>query len=225
MKGIEAGDTILITTDVTVGALSMMGGSMTVTAKYFAQRGDVNILVWGTHWDALVVYRTVLEPIFKDLEYGKQVVFYGYIPGQETAVAKLADDIPGLLTVDYFGTPTEDLPIMNGITNAADIDMIFTFDTWGARGYYVGHWFERYGTKICAATSGAAIATIETQFSTGQLVGAAIDARGGAELELLFHMPGRASVTTDTLSLTHSFVLLLLVIGNIQYLRKRAEET
>jgi len=222
MEDLQPGDIIVISSDCTVGGLASVGGSIEVTLKYFVERGDVKIIIWGTHWDAHVVFQTVMAPILEDLEYGTQYVFFGYIPGAEVAVAKLADDILGILTTDFYGTPITDLSVMDGINDANDIDVLFSYDTWGSLDYYIGHWHSRYNSKIAAGILGQSMSVAEAQFAAKQLVGISGDARGAAELEQYLKIPGRASIITDTLSLSHMLVLILLAIGNIQYFLERS---
>lgn len=228
MKNVSSGGTVVLSNDCGVNALYNLGGGMAVVGKYFAERGDVKIIIWGMSADTFIVYQQVFKPIFEQtkLKYGEDYVLIGYIPGGESAVAKLADDIPGIVKADYFGTPISNIPLMKNIINAKSINLVFTWDTGDTRDYYVAHWFQRYGTKICIGVVALNAIDLETKLAAGQIVGGTADIRGGAELELNFHYLGTSIHGTDILSITHIYVLVLLVLGNIVFfIQKRSAKS
>lgn len=199
MESVPSGGTIILSQDCGVNAIYNLGGVMGVVAKYYAERGDVKIIIWGTAVDTYIVYEQMFEPILEKLEYGTDYVLIGYVPGRETAIAKLAKDIRGVITTDYFGKPLDEIPLMKEIKDAGDIDMIFTFDTTDTREYYVAHWGSQFGSKIVATVVALNEIHIETMLEAGQIVAGAADIRGGAELELHFNYLGTSIVGTDTM--------------------------
>jgi hypothetical protein len=225
MREVPSGGAIVMSLDHSVGAATNVRGQERVIARFFGQRGDVRILIWGIHQDTFVNFQTNIEPILQeyDMEYGKDYVLLGYLPGQETAVAKLADNVRAF-SVDHFNNPVNDLEALEGLQDASDIDKVFTFDTSQATDYYIGHWYQRYDTQICGSYLGQYISTAEAQLSAGQLQAISGDIRGAAELEAEFDFPPESARITDTMSLTHSLILLLLLIGNVQYYLSRREK-
>jgi hypothetical protein len=63
-----------------------------------------------------------------------------------------------------------------------------------------------------------------TFWRAGDMVGFLGGSRGSAEMELLIGEPGAALATTDTLSLSHVYLILLIIIGNLGYIIKRLGE-
>jgi hypothetical protein len=47
-------------------------------------------------------------------------------------------------------------------------------------------------------------------------------ARAAAEFESLINKPGEAAVTTDTLSTSHLWLVILIIIGNIGFILERS---
>lgn len=222
MDDVPEGGTVWMSLDSAIGGMIETGGSMVVTAKYFTNdRPDVHIIFVGMHYDSLLAFKSYIQPIVKDREYGVDYVWLGYIPGADAAISKLADDIKGIIYTDFEGTPVSELPIMDNINNANDIDLLFSYDTYGHAWSYVGHWQARYNTKIALGPMTSGLSTAAMYFTAGQIVGLVAGTRGSAELEQLTGYLGFASSTVDALNLGLILVLVLLVICNVGYWGKR----
>jgi len=225
MESVPAGGTVILSLDHSVGAATNVRGQEQALARYYASRGNVKIIILGTHQDTYVNYLAYCKPVFDEfkLEYGKNYILFGYIPGLETGIAKLADDMRAFST-DHFGTPINTLSVMNNIKNANDINVVYTMDTSGVSQFYIGQWYQRYKTKIVGVFLGQEISQAEAQYKAGQLAAISGDIRGAAELEKVFGYTPKSAKITDTMSLTHGLILILLVLGNVQYfLSKRSE--
>jgi hypothetical protein len=220
MKNVPSGGTVVLSIGFGVNALVNFGGQCLVATKYFADRGDVKIIIWGSSTDTMAVYEQLLRPALVKKQYGVDYVVLGYFSGGETGVAKLSDDIAGVFKTDTFGTPIEKLPIMTGIQDASDIALLMTFDNSYERNWYVGQWYQRYQSKIVVTVVAIDLIDVERMMAAGQLVGGSSDVRGAAELEIYFGYPGRSVIGTDVSSLGHAYMILLLIFGNIQEIMK-----
>jgi hypothetical protein len=91
------------------------------------------------------------EQLFSEIDtmgklYGRDYVYLGYTPGGVTAIAMMADNLLKLVSVDYKGTPFDQLPdngaILKGITSAKDFDLLLLIQGGGAGGFesYMGPW-------------------------------------------------------------------------------------
>jgi len=58
-------------------------------------------------------------------------------------------------------------------------------------------------------------------YNAGQIKGMVTGARGGAEIELLTGYLGAGISSADVLSVTHLYLLLLVIAGNIAYFVER----
>lgn len=214
---VPQGGTVVMSLDSAMGGIIETGGAMAVTTKYFVtQRPDVKLIIWGMHYDAPLVYDSIMVPILKDLEYGVNYIYFGYLPGGEAAVAKLADDPKGMLRFDFSGNSVEQYPIMDDLNNADDVDLVAYYST-GLVGGYIGHWFERYGTKIVGTGLAGGITTATMQIDAGQLIGFAAGVRGSAELEQIAGFPSFATSTLDALNVMNLFIIVILILANVVY--------
>lgn len=167
-----------------------------------------------------IMYDDYFKPKFEKAgyKYGAEYVYFGFVPGTETSIARLADDIPSLLRTDYLGNNIEDLPIMEGIKDHTNINAVITCDTLGAASWWAKHWATR-GVKVGNLCVGMNIPLYTTLYRSGDLFGFTGSARGGAELEYIIEKPGEAIATTDTISLSHIYMIILIIIGNIAFFK------
>lgn len=83
------------------------------------------------------------------LVYGEDYVFTPFIPGEETALAAFARDIPGTVATDYLGTPISQLPIFDGLQTLSDVDLTWA-SSYSAMNYeqYIRQWGYAYDMGI-----------------------------------------------------------------------------
>jgi len=155
--------------------------------------------------------------------YGEDYVYFGYISGFETFVARLAEDIPSLLQTDYRGNNINTLPIMEGVQDYTNIDAVVLWDSGAASNWYVKQWSPK-NVPVGGIFVAVSIPELETYLKSGDMFGFIGSSRGSAELELLIGKPGEAVATTDTLSLSHLWVIFLIILGNIGYFFSRRQE-
>jgi hypothetical protein len=135
-------------------------------------------------------------------------------------IARLAEDVPSLIATDNFGEPIENIPVMEGIDDYTDISLIVPWDASEMAAHVVKHWASK-GVPVGSIVVGGMVPTMTTFWRADNMVGFIGGSRGSAELELLIGRPGSALATTDTLSLSHSYLIILIIIGNIGYVIRR----
>jgi hypothetical protein len=218
MDDVPQNGIVVISLDSSVGGILETGGAMVASVKFYLnQRPDVKIIIWGMHYDCPIVWGQYIEPVFEnsDAVYGEDYAWLGYIPGADSAIGKLSDDIKGVIAVDAYGTPIEQLPIMEGLEDATDVDLLMSYDTYGHGWSYIGHWNARYNTKIDLTTGASGIPQLEVYYANGQIEGFCGGPKGSAELETLLGYPGIAIPTMDSANLALMFSLFLLLICNL----------
>jgi hypothetical protein len=105
---------------------------------------DIKILAFSTstpgpvNWE-LMYQRLMPQARLDQKPYGESLVYLGYIPGEESAIAALCTDIRGVKTKDYYGTPLDTLSMMTtghpdtgGPINDATAFHSVNFATWNA---------------------------------------------------------------------------------------------
>ena len=54
--------------------------------------------------------------------------YYGFKPGYEGVIKVIVSNIRELYTTDHYGTSVQDIPMMDGIQNIQQMDLVCGFD-------------------------------------------------------------------------------------------------
>jgi hypothetical protein len=229
VDSLPPGSVILIENSLSPGGWGEHGPGLEAFLKYTAYQyptthngGKLKLLVTSgseigpVSWDK--VFTPILEPSV--MEYGEDYVYLGFISGLETYVARLAEDIHSLVSVDYYGTSLENIPMMAEIIDYSDVAMIIPVECAEWTEWYIKHWGQR-GVLVSGIVCAIYIPRHATFYEGGQMTGYVGSSRGSAELELLVNQPGAAISTTDTLSTSHLWIIVLIILGNLGYFLSR----
>ena len=169
-------------------------------------------------------------------EYGIDWVAWGGLKKTGGATLQaLAKDIHGTVVTDVNGTPIGEIPMMKNIRRISDVYLIFavTYDwTWTQ---WLGFVQGVYGTNYAIGVSAITSSTAYTFTDTGQMCGLLAGAPGAAEYEELLKRdndkyPEEYRVLDEDrfalkkvviLSMAISYILLMILLGNISYYASR----
>lgn len=165
-------------------------------------------------------YEIELPP---DREYGVEYVEFGFFIGAERGWATTCDDFRAMFPTDRFGTPVEDLPIMDGVYTAADWDLMLFPNSWsGLMDYIIRHAYGRYGVKVMIMPAGMCAMSAAAYYphvSPGMPIGAG----GGAQLEKLQGYKSWGTVVADSFSLMSVLTVVLACLQIIgDYMERRS---
>jgi hypothetical protein len=159
-------------------------------------------------------------------EYGKDWVHWGFRPQAEVVMKSLVRDIPGTFDKDYDGKPTKDMPVMQGIRDIKDVNVIVEIAASGIYASWIGLVVgANPDLKFGFCPTSVMVPETYPYLASGQIVGTMEGMRGAAEYESLLRKPGLASVGMGSISLAHVLIMLLIVIGNIGYFASRARRS
>ena len=154
-------------------------------------------------------------------EYGKDWIVFPFLAGEETVLAALAEDM-WFSKTDMFGTPLDQLPIMEDIHVIEDCDLAiimsgaFTFIPM-----FVRQWPIRHGIRtICMY----AFSTVAIYY--GIYVHGVLDrTRGWAEFEYLVGFyEGEEYLRFAMRNILATIVFATIIIGNLAYYARAKEE-
>jgi hypothetical protein len=179
----------------------------------------VKVIIWSTQAEATGLWPLLESKLIipEGVEYGVDWVYFGFVAGQESGLAQLAADLssPGS---DYYGTPLDEMPIMEGVNDYSDVSLVIQNGASGAwPKFYVRQWSVPFKTPL---------ALIQTPVNTlmnlpfraaGQINWVIWANVGGAELESILGYKGWGTANTDAQNLIHVYTMLLVVIGNIGF--------
>ena len=165
-------------------------------------------------------------------EYGTEIVFIGYIPGAEVGMQTFGDDPWQAKGTDHYGTAISDLPLMQEVRSAADVDLWaeWTSGTPGeqqviqfVQGRHQGEnpgWPETGYMPLVVGSTAVSVPGMMPFYQADQILGILNGLAGGGEYELqLIDAYEYALVAAlpllDSQSVGHVLIILFIAIGNI----------
>jgi hypothetical protein len=195
---------------------------MTVATMHHLWQKNVKVIILSFWVDGPLVTNIALQqanPESYGKKYGVDWINLGYVPGQETAMSTVAKDIIQACPKDYVNNkPVSEYPIMAGIKDASNIDLIISIET-GTPGLpeWLRQWQEPFKNKIIVGCIGVSVPGMAPYLNSGQLGALMPGLTSSAEYEKILGKPGLGLASTDAVSMSHVLVLLLVLLGNVGY--------
>jgi len=166
---------------------------------------------------------TKLETEGMSLEYGSDWVNMGYKAGGAITLKAIGKDFQKVFTQDTNSTLAKDIPILHGVDKLSDFAYVMSFSA-GAPGIkewvQIGH--DMYKTPVSGGVTAVSAPSILPYVNEQkQLTGLLGGMKAAAEYEFLIGQPGTATKGMDAQSFAHLIIILLIVIGNINYFHNR----
>ena len=189
--------------------------------QHMIDRGlKIVFISWGP--DGPLISELMFEELLdlKDYTCGEDYVQLGFYAGQETALASFASNVRSLVKVDYYGTPIDQLPIMNDVNDATAFDFVIDYSGTPAE-RILRQYHTPYDIPVGFVYISGMFPDAIPYYSSGQMVGFVNGLRGGAEYELLINKPRWGAASLDSLSTSHIFYAFLVVMVNVLYIYNR----
>jgi hypothetical protein len=158
--------------------------------------------------------------------YGDQFVYLGYIPGSDSALYSMVEDLRSVVTKDAFGTSLDTLAVTQNVNSLADVDFVWLFGAGSTMpDAFVAAWVIASDHRIpfILHSQVGVEAFAGKLFTGGQLEGFLIGPKGGTELEALLAMPGPSSSYVIGQIFASGFLIAGIVISNIIYFATRSK--
>lgn len=155
-------------------------------------------------------------------EYGVDFVNLGFKEGREVVMVSMGTSIPKTFPADYHGNRVEDLPIMEGVENYEDLELIVNI-SGGLPGTkeWVLQVVSRFHIPLVSGCTAVVAPEFYPYLQSGQLNGLLGGMKGAAEYEKLVGKIGLGRRGMDSQSVSHIVVFLFILIGNIAYFSTR----
>lgn len=222
LDNLPSGSVVAIAFDMIPSAWTEIGSSHVALAKHLLSL-DVKFFYFSVVEQGPMVINNLLDKVdFSDKEYGVDYAIFGFLPGSETAVNSLAQKTREMLVADMYGAPIDDLPVMDGINSAEDVDLLMTTASTATYEYYVPHWVQAYGTPAICLAGGGQYPSILNYMALGLYEGGLNGQRGGADYEFLINRPGNAIKLMDIQTILHYLLIVFIVGSNVSHLINRS---
>jgi len=158
-------------------------------------------------------------------DYGKMYVHLGWLPGGSVGMSNFAKNMRAVLPKDWWGTPLDNLPVMKGINQIQDVNLVIYIESGGCEAA-INQYVVPYGTPllVCAIAQNVPgnMPRLDADLIKAMLAGI----RGGAELEMLIKELGVGNINITGISTTHLVIIGFMLLANIGYfMRKSRGET
>lgn len=227
LEAVPEGGAVLWSTD---GNFQMWpdfgGGEIAIYKELFRMARTKSVRLVFVHFQmdgAVLADRTISDIVGRGmaegLVYGVDYVNFGYLPGGEPSMRKVADDIWGICKTDWYGTPIEQIPMMKDFHSIRD----FSLAGWGHA--YVeehGRQWAGYGVPLLVNMTAINISLTIPWFVQGLINGFLPGQRGGAEFEILTGFLGQSSAAMSGQVFAHTLAIILLILPNIYFLLRKA---
>jgi hypothetical protein len=193
---------------------------ITACMSQLFERGDLKIVIINViDREAEVIFSEYVLPELErrglPTEYGKDWAWLPYVPGVEVALAAMAADIRATVSVDRYGTPLDELEVMEGLNSVTDFDLVVLF---GHTTPFFSYIRQVVPTGVPFITQGLTMdIPLMMPYYPTQALAMMRGLGGAAEYETLVGYPWRGLSATEALSTTHSWVFIAVIAGNIYY--------
>lgn len=153
---------------------------------------------------------------------GKDFVFLGWSPGVGSLIITMGQDLYKAFPTDYYGQPTKELPVLQGVQTLRDVNYVVSLaaGTAGIETWYV-FGKDKYKFELGGGCTGVIAPGLYPLLRSGQINGLIGGLRGAAEYEVLIGQKGRAVAGMDAQSATHFAIIGLVILCNVFYLLLR----
>lgn len=191
---------------------------------------DVNLVFFSTNTESNEWTRNAIDDALSKLpagvsaENGVDWVHLGYVPGQESGVAAIATDIRSIRNEDFYGTPIDSIPLLDGVNDATSFDAVCWWGgseasiPWGIRQFVTP-----FGIPMTGMCTTNEVPNYSPYISSGQLKGLIGGVRGSAEYEYLSGFPGPALGQAMATNFGGLLWAVMVILGNVLYFLKKRE--
>jgi hypothetical protein len=216
---------LLISMDFDPGTMAELGPMAKAMLRHvFAKNSGVVVLTFIPMGAALaqeILLEVAGEYKERGIEEGVNYAFLGYTAPPDAVIQSIGRNIRDNYPTDYKKRPLEDIPILAKVKNYRDIHIVVDLAGSSMPGAWMANAVERYHARFAMGVTNV-MAADYTPFIPEQSKGMIAGLRGAAEYERLLNDKysiklGDGARGMDSQSVTHVFVLLLIVLGNIGY--------
>jgi len=228
VNALKEGDIVLDSWDMEYSGYMELKPGVLASHRMFIEKG-VKLCITLNHPEGLAIPAEVFGPLKSvmdqyDYTYGDDYIILGYVLPNEAAVASMATDFHGAVSVDWNGESIAGT-FLDNIKDGGDFVMVASYTTGIVSGAIIRHFGQTFGIPIVRNAIGVMISAQTAYLDAGVIDALLGSTRGGAELEYLIHAPGPGLKSMDAFTLGHYMLIIFIIIGNIGHLgwKKRAE--
>jgi len=173
--------------------------------------------------DSLRLDRTYNGVFFEGREIvnGVDYCFLGYKPYFALVILGMGQDFRLPFPTDYYGTPLDSLPMMQGVINYDDVACVVDISGANITDWWISYGQGRFNFKLALGLTGVSTAQYYPFLGSGQVFGIMGGLLGAAQYEELADNPGMAKDGMRIQLYAHMVIILFIIMGNIGFFMDR----
>ncbi|MFV1958079.1 MAG: hypothetical protein ACC662_01570 [Planctomycetota bacterium] len=220
---------ILLSMDYDPGTLAELGPMAKAILRHiFSRKGKVIVISFMPTGAGLA--KETLDSIaaeFKNqgIEEGVNYAYLGFNTPVAAVMQSIGRDIRDNYPTDTRKVPLDDMPMFKGVRNYDDMHIVIDLAGSNLPAVWITNAVERFGARFAMGVTNVMAADL-TPYIPQQAKGMIGGLRGAAEYETMLHDEyglelGDAVRGMDSQSITHVYILLLILLGNLGYFLSR----
>lgn len=176
--------------------------------------------------DSMKLDRTYNGEFFpgREIVNGVDYAFLGYKPYYALVILGMGQDFRLQFPNDYYGSPLDSLPMMQGVHNYNDIACVIDISAGNITDAWISYGQGRFGFPLALGLTGVSAAQYYPYLNSGQIFGLIGGMSGAAQYEKLADNPGKARDAMRMQVAAHLVIILFIAMGNIGYFASRRRE-
>jgi len=222
MERLEAGDVLFVAIDYDPATLAELH-PMTEAILRQAFRKNVRVVLTALSQFGPAMADELITRVARDCgkQSGVDYTFLGYKPYPAITILAMGTDFRVPFPTDYYGTPIEEIPMMEDLHNYGDVAGVISMAGGNAADFWVQYGNAKYGFPLALGVTGVMASDYYPYLQSGQIFGLIPGIKGAAEYEQLCQARGDGARGMPYQVLTHSLILLFMVVTNVAYVAKR----
>ncbi len=165
----------------------------------------------------------IMEPVIhaaaKDYHKinGVDYCFLGWQYGYVLVIINMMENLKETFPVDYYGTRSDQLPMLRGVNKYNDFDLIVSMTGASVFLAWLVYAHEPYNVPMACGVTAVSAADIYPYIQSGQFIGMLGGLKGAAEYETLLDEKRMATMGMEAQNWAHIIIILFIIIGNIGY--------
>jgi hypothetical protein len=224
IEELPAGSKVLVSFDYDPGSMPELQPMAEAFFRH-AFRKDLKVIIMGLWPQGPLQANMALEVVFQDeeiktknLQYGIDYVNLGFTAGNEVVIDRMGHSFEESYPKDGQGTPLSELPLMKGVKNYDNVDLIYSLSAgYPGTQEWVQYAVDVFHVKLAAGNTAVQAPSMYPYVQTGQLAGVLGGMKGGAEYETVLGIPGIAVGYMFSQAIAHAVICLFIIIGNLAF--------
>ena len=176
--------------------------------------------------DSMLIEKTYNGKVYpgKEIVNGVDYAFLGYKPYFALVILGMGQDFRLPFPNDYYGTPLDSLPMMQGVLNYDNIKCVIDLSGGNITDYWISYGQNRFNFPLALGLTGVMTAQYYPFLGSGQVFGIMGGLLGAAQYEELADNAGLAKDGMRVQLYAHLVIILFILIGNIGFFATRRKQ-